>query len=255
MTTSEDPVWTTEQLGVRFGRTTALREVDLEIARGQVTVLLGPNGSGKSTLLRCAMGMLRPSAGSSQVFERDPITDADEIRQQVGYVPDRPDAPPWMKFKDLCRFLRGHYRTWDQRLVDELADRFDVPRSTKIGSMSKGQAMKTMLVLANGHRPPLLLLDEPFGGLDPISRDEVCAVVLTTLQSEDHTIVCCTHELELAARLADRVAILDSGRLVEHGTLADVFGSDEPTATPQRLKERLRQKESELTDRKEVSRC
>jgi ABC-2 type transport system ATP-binding protein len=107
-----------------------------------------------------------------------------------------------------------------------------VPLQTKFKELSRGQGMKAMLVAALAHEPPLLLLDEPFAGLDPLVREEVQQGVIDALRDGERTVLCATHELEIAARIADRVAVLNDGAIVRHGDLALVLGEDEPTQAP-----------------------
>ncbi len=232
--TSNSP-FITQGVTKRYRRTVALDALDFELAPGQVTVLLGANGAGKSTLLRLALGVLKPQSGALQVAGFDPLRNPDAVRRRVGYVPDRPDAPPWMTIERLCRFSAAHYPNWDPQCADSLIGTLDVPRRQRLGKMSKGQAMKAMLVLALSHDPDLLLLDEPFGGLDPLIREDVLRAVLGAIRTPRRTVLCATHELDLAARLADRVAILAEGKLQAHGTVAEVLQAEEPTDLPRGL--------------------
>jgi ABC-2 type transport system ATP-binding protein len=226
-------------LHLRFGRQRVLNGLDLGCADGAVTVLLGQNGAGKSSLLRCLLGVLQPDRGSVRLFGRDPLREHREVLQRIGYVPDVPDAPAWFCARDLFRLLRPHYPTWSEARCDELVDRFAVPLRVPFRSMSRGQGMKTMLVAALAHEPELLLLDEPFAGLDPLVREQVLQGVLESLRSGERTVLCATHELEIAARIADHVAVLQGGRIVRHGSLAEVLGADEPTQVPLALQRLL----------------
>ena len=223
----------------RYRRVRALDGLDLELEPGRVTVLLGENGAGKSTLLRTALGVVKPERGAVVVAGHDPLRRPDEARRRVGYVPDRPDAPPWMTIAELCRFSRAHQPRWCDRTADELIDAFDVPRATRLGAMSKGQGTKAMLVLALAHDPEVLLLDEPFGGLDPLVREDVLRAVIGALRSERRTVLCATHELDVAARIADRVAIVAAGRVLRHGTVGELLGGAEPADLPRGLHDAL----------------
>jgi ABC-2 type transport system ATP-binding protein len=174
------------------------------------------------------------------VLGSDPAREPDAVRARVGYVPDRPDAPPWMTVDELCRFVRAHFAAWNDAAVESLVDQLGVPRGVRLGALSKGQAMKAMLVLALGHDSDLLLLDEPFGGLDPLVREDVLRAVLGALRAERRTVLCATHELDVAARLADRVVLLADGRVRAHGSVASVLGVAEPSDVPRGLGEALR---------------
>ena len=220
---TDDTVFTAKGIGKSFRGKRVLAELDLALARGEVTVLVGRNGAGKSTLLRLALGALRADRGTLRVVGKDPARKTTAVRQRVGYVPDVPDAYPWMKPVELYRFLAPHYPSWDAAYADELARSLDVPMQTRLGEQSRGQGMKVMLVAALAFRPELLLLDEPFAGLDPVVRDEVLHGVLASLREQNVTVLCATHDLEVATRLADRIAVLENGRIARNEPLDAFF--------------------------------
>ena len=198
--------------------------------------MLGCNGAGKSTLLRVLLGVLRPRRGSVRVFGKDPLLAHKEVLQRIGYVPDVPDVPPFFTPTQLYAFLRPHYPKWDDARCSELAEKLRVPMRTKFKALSRGQGMKAMLVAALAPDPELLLLDEPFAGLDPLVREDVLEAVVSALDDGRRTVLCATHELELASRIADRVAVMRDGRIVRHDALADVLGvQGEPVEIPSGL--------------------
>ena len=221
----------------RFGRKVVLDDVSLALDPGTVTVLLGPNGAGKSTFLRLALGLLKPKRGDVRVLERNPRR-GKYVRQHVGYVPDRPDCYPWMTGSELFRFLSPQYPTWDERRATVLSERLRVPLGTRFKDMSRGEGMKCMFVAAVAHHPELLLLDEPFGGLDPLVREEVLRAFLELVAEEETTALVATHDLDVAARVADRIALLAHGRIEIFGTVEEVLGTDgEATDVPAGLRE------------------
>ena len=232
----------TQDLHKSFGKKKpVLCGVDFELAPGEVTVLLGANGAGKSTFLRLALGVLAPTRGSITVLGEKPTSRRGrKARTRIGYVPDVPDAWDWMTPERFWRFLAPQYPDWSDAVRDRIAGELDVPRDVPFGQLSRGQGMKAMLVAALAPQPELLLLDEPFGGLDPMTREDLLRGVISELREGERTVLLSTHELELAARIADRVAILRDGQIREHGTLEEILGEDEPRCVPQALHDVLR---------------
>ena len=222
---------------MRFGRTRVLEGVDLDVPVGATTVLLGSNGEGKTTLLNLCLGSLARTSGELEVLGHDPEKRASVLRTQLGYVPSVPDAYGWMRVGDWFRFLRAHYPSWDDARATDLVERLDVPTTTKFKQMSRGQGMKAMLAAALAPDPRVLLLDEPFGGLDPLVREEVLRNVIAALGGEPRTVLMCTHDLDVAARVADRIAVLVDGRVVREGPVADF--AEDGAATPERLRDAL----------------
>ncbi len=224
---------------MRFGRTRVLQGVDLDVPEGATTVLLGSNGEGKTTLLNLCLGSLARKQGELEVLGHDPHKRSDVLRGRIGYVPSVPDAYGWMKTGDWFRLLRAHYPTWDAQRASELVERLDVPTDTKFKAMSRGQGMKAMLAAALAPNPELLLLDEPFGGLDPLVREEVLRSVIGALGNEPRTVLMCTHDLDVAARVADRIAVLVDGRIVREGPVTDFADTNEGAPTPEQLRNAL----------------
>lgn len=220
----------------RFGKRRVLDGLDLAVAPGQVTALLGENGQGKTTLMKLALGVLAPDGGSLTVAGCDPLKQPRPLRERVGYVPAQPDAYGWMTVRDLFRFLAPQYPTWDRALAAELVERLRIPDSTPFKALSRGEGMKAMLAAALAPRPQLLLLDEPFAGLDPLVREEVLRNIIGELRDGERTVLVATHDLDVVARIADRVAVLAHGRIVEHGPLA---AGEDAAAAPARLRDAL----------------
>ncbi|MHC4954696.1 MAG: ABC transporter ATP-binding protein [Planctomycetota bacterium] len=233
----ENVVLSARGLSKRFRCNAVLKGFDLELERGRVTVLLGRNGSGKSTFMKLCLGLLKPDSGAIRVCGHDPLRRARRVRQAVGYVPDKPDCYQWMTPEELYRFLAPQYPTWNPDEVARLVDTLSVPLETPFRGLSRGEGMKAMLVAALASTPELLLLDEPFAGLDAVVREEVLRGVIGALREGEQTVLCTTHDLDVAARIADDVAMLSAGRIIAHGPLADVLGSED--RMPDRMKELL----------------
>jgi ABC-2 type transport system ATP-binding protein len=200
-------------LAYAFGRHRVLDGLDLALPTGSTTVLLGANGAGKTTLLRLLAGLLKPAAGAISVLGLDPARQRDGLSARLGFVPDAPDAWPWMTTEELGRFLAAHHPRWDDALAAELRTSLGVPANRRLRDMSRGEATKAMLATTLAHAPEVLLLDEPFGGLDPIAHEEILGCVVRALEVGTRTVLVSTHDLDVAARLGDHVAVLAGGRI------------------------------------------
>jgi ABC-2 type transport system ATP-binding protein len=226
-------------VAARYGRREVLHDLSLDVPDGCVTALVGVNGAGKTTLLRLCLGALRPRAGEVRVLGLDPVKDAARLRARIGHVPDRPDAYPWMTAKDLCRFLAPHYPTWSHARAADLLDRLRVPAAGRFRTMSRGEGMKAMLAVALAHDPEVLLLDEPFGGLDPLVRDEVLRGLIGAVGERRRTVLVSTHDLDVVSRVADRVAVLHEGRIVREGPTEAFVPPEAEATTPSALRDVL----------------
>ena len=205
----------THGLSKRYGRETALEGVDLRVPDGAVYVLVGVNGAGKSTLFKLLMNLERPDAGTAEVFGLDTGREGPEVRAQVGYVPERQDAPyRAMTCARLLRHAAAFYPDWDHAYADHLARALGVRTERRVGGLSKGETRRLQLVLALAHRPALLLLDEPTDGLDPVVRRRALALLAEHLADAPTTVLISTHHIHELDSLADHVGVLRNGRLV-----------------------------------------
>jgi ABC-2 type transport system ATP-binding protein len=196
------------------GNNQVLDGVDIRLEESQVVGLLGRNGSGKTTLIHLAMGMLEPHGGHVHVWGKDPRLFPVEIRQRIGYVSEDQVLPPFLRLRAVLDLYRGLFPTWDDTLAAELLKRFALPLDQKIRNMSKGQARQVALVCAVAHRPELLILDEPAGGLDPSARREFLETALQLLNENGSTILFSSHHMSDVERLADRVVLLHGGQVL-----------------------------------------
>jgi ABC-2 type transport system ATP-binding protein len=213
----------------------ALRGLDLTIPEGSLYALLGPNGAGKTTLMRILAGMLRPSAGNAVVLGRDAARLGAADRQWLGYVAESQRLPGWMTLSQLEAYLAPLYATWDGALADALRARFELDPRRKVGTLSRGEQMKATLLCVLAPRPRLLLMDEPFTGMDVLVKDEIVAGLLETCGSEGWTVVISSHDLAELELLADSVGFLLRGRLLlseSMDTVRERFVRVEVTAPP-----------------------
>lgn len=227
---------------VRLGKTDALRGLDCAIARDCVTVIVGKNGAGKSTLLRLALGCVPLRGGEVSVLGLDPMRQASAIRERVGYVPDVPDTPDWITPREWIRFLRPHYPQFEQERGLDLMERMSVPMDARFHTLSRGQGMTAMLAAAICPDPEVLLLDEPFAGLDPLAREEVLRAVIGEIKDRGRSLVVTTHDLDVASRIADRVMIMDLGKVTFEGPIDALgAGGGSETPVPEQIREQLAQ--------------
>lgn len=202
-----------------FGDKEVLRGVDLSIPRGSVVGLLGKNAAGKTTLIKCLLGLLKVHSGTLRVFGEDPWWLTAQSKAQLGYVPQEVALYPWMRVEQILQYTAAFYPRWNWELAHRLVRQWELPPKDRVGPLSTGQLQKLALVLALGHEPELLVLDEPVASLDPVARRDFLRTLLEIAQSETRTILFSTHITSDLERVADRVAILRDGRIVFHDEL------------------------------------
>jgi ABC-2 type transport system ATP-binding protein len=213
-------VLATSGLAKAYGRRSAVADLDLSVARGEVVGFLGPNGAGKSTTLRVLIGALRPTRGSARVLGLDPWHDAAALHRRVGYVPGDLRLPLRLTGRELLRLydgIRGGSGTLRDSLVERLGAQLDQP----VRALSRGNRQKLGIVQAFMSRPELLLLDEPTSGLDPLAQ-EVFEELVAEAVADGAAVLLSSHVLSEVEQVADRVAMLDRGRLVAVERLVDL---------------------------------
>jgi ABC-2 type transport system ATP-binding protein len=209
----------THGLSMRYGSETALAGVDLRVPEGAVYILIGPNGAGKSTAMKVLLNLERPDAGRAEVFGLDTAIRGPEVRAQVGYVPEQyAHDYGWLTCGRLMQHVAAFYPAWDHAYAAHLIDVFGVRLQRKVGTLSKGEGRRLQLVLALAHRPPLLLLDEPTDGLDPLVRNRTLAQLAEHLADTPTTVLIATHHIHEVESLADHIGVLREGRLVAQRT-------------------------------------
>jgi len=196
-----------------FGKKNVLSGVDLAIPESRVVGLLGVNGSGKSTFIKCLLGLLRATKGSATLFGEDSWDISALTKARIGYVAQELNLFPWMRVDQLVQYTAAFYSEWDHDFVNKLLDEWDVPRKDRVGPLSAGQLHKLGIILALGHRPQLLILDEPVASLDPAARREFLRSLIEFSQEESRTVLFSTHITSDLERVASHVAILKDGRI------------------------------------------
>lgn len=197
----------------------ALKGIDLTLPKGQIWGLLGPNGSGKSTLLKCIIGLVHPDGGEIQILGEKPSR---RTKAQIAFVPEIDNLYRWMKVQDVLDFTAAFYDDWQTDRAGELLEFMRLDPSKKISSLSKGMRARLKLVLALARRAPLILLDEPFSGIDPSSRDRIAESIVRQFKSEEQTMIISTHAVGDTEQLFDAVVFLDEGTVSLQGNAEDL---------------------------------
>jgi len=203
----------TQGLTRRFGRMNAVHELTLAVPQGSVTALLGANGAGKTTTIKMLMNLVTPTSGSARVLGVDSRKLGEREFREIGYVSENQQQPLWMTVRQFLDYWRPFYPQWDRELEARLLRDFALPEKRKLGELSRGMLMKAALLSSLAYRPKLLVLDEPFSGLDALVRDEFIRGVLEVSALGEWTVLVSSHDIEEVERLCDRVAMLEAGRL------------------------------------------
>jgi ABC-2 type transport system ATP-binding protein len=214
---------TIHQLQKRFGKTAVLQDLELTVPTGKISALLGPNGTGKTTTIKCAMNLISPDAGSIEVYGVAPNKLTPAHWQRIGYVSENQKMPDWLSIAALLDYLRPLYeKHWDRSFEKKLLADFDLPMHQPLRTLSRGQRMKAALLSSLAYRPQLVVLDEPFAGLDPLVREEFLEGLLELTETEGWTVWISSHDMEEVERFADHVAIMDGGKIQLSAEVASI---------------------------------
>jgi ABC-2 type transport system ATP-binding protein len=214
-----------EVLGLTYryrAGTDALHGVDLSIPQGALFALLGPNGAGKTTFVQILAGLRRATRGRASVLGIECSALAYGDRTSIAYVNENQQLPTWMRVEQLEAYVAPLYPTWDASLAAKLRDRFQLPTDRPIRTFSRGERMKAALLCVLAPRPKLLLMDEPFSGMDAIVKDELVRGLLESAGAEGWTVLLSSHDIGELELLADRVGILAEGRMRLNASMDDV---------------------------------
>lgn len=212
----------TVELSKIYRGVAALKGLTLEVPENGIYGLIGPNGAGKSTTIKILMNIIKAESGHSEVLGVDSTRiRADELAR-IGYVSEDQEAPGWMTVEGLMSYLKPFYPDWDDSLASELIAGFNLPLTRRIGELSRGMRMKAALASVLAYRPELLILDEPFAGLDPLVRDELIEGLLPA--AEHTTTLISSHDLTEIESFVSHVGYLDQGRLIFSEEMASLSG-------------------------------
>lgn len=214
----------TRGLGKRFGRTTALHDLNLNVSRGEVFGLIGPNGAGKTTAMRLLLDLIRPSSGTLTVLGEHPRQGSANLRSRVGYLPGELRLQGRARAGELLQHYARISGPVAKGAIERLAERLGLDLSREVGKLSKGNKQKVGLIQAFMHEPELLILDEPTSGLDPLVQQEFMQLVRDA-SANGQTVFLSSHVLSEIEQAADRVGILHRGELIRSGTVSELRSS------------------------------
>ncbi|MFO7692383.1 MAG: ABC transporter ATP-binding protein [Vicinamibacterales bacterium] len=204
----------TAGLSLRYGRTEAVRNLTMEVPAGSVYALIGPNGAGKTTTIKALMNLLRPSSGRASVLSIDSRQLGPAALQRIGYVSENQELPLWMTAADLMAYCAPFYPSWDRAFAASLAKQLALPIDKPLKACSRGTKMKAALVASLAYHPELLVLDEPFAGLDALVREEFTQGILEVAGGDrPWTVFISSHDIDEVERLADWIGVINEGRL------------------------------------------
>jgi ABC-2 type transport system ATP-binding protein len=216
----------TRDLSKSFGRTLAVQKLNLEIPEGAIFALVGPNGAGKTTTIKTVMNIIRPSSGAAEVLGTDSRHLGPEEFARIGYVSENQELPGWMTVDYFMRWLKPFYPDWDDAWAEELLRQLDLPRARRLRELSRGMRIKAAMASSLAYHPKLIVLDEPFGGVDPLVRDEIVEALLERCAGA--TVLISSHDLAEIETFSSHIGYLEAGRL---------RFSDEMTALAARFRE------------------
>jgi ABC-2 type transport system ATP-binding protein len=199
-------------LSKRFRKVQVLNGLNLDVPEGSVFALIGPNGAGKTTTIKILMNFIQATSGSAHVLGVYSRNIRPENLTEIGYVSENQEMPEWMTVGNLLAYLKPFYPNWDDARAGELVRRFELPLDRPLGRLSRGMRMKAALASSLAYRPRLLVLDEPFSGLDPVMREDLIAGILES--ASEATVFISSHDLADIESFASHIGYLSNGRLM-----------------------------------------
>ena len=205
-------IFACQNLTKRYGKLTALDNIDLELESGRIVGLLGPNGSGKTTLIKLANRLLQPTSGSILIDGKAPGV---ETKKTIAYLPDKEYLPDWMNTRQLMHFYGDFYDDFDPRRASVMLSSLDIPSDMVLKKMSKGTREKVQLILTMSRRAKVYLLDEPIAGVDPAARDYILRTIIQNYE-ENSLVLISTHLIADVESVLDEAVFLKQGHIVLH---------------------------------------
>ena len=208
----KQPAFECRNLTMRYGKKTALDEVNLSLQAGRIVGLLGPNGSGKTTMIKIANGLLQPTSGEALINGMKP---GPETKAVTAYLPDRDFLPPFMNVSQLLTFYSDFFKDFDRERAEEMLENLGFEPKQKLKAMSKGTKEKIQLILTMSRRAKVYFLDEPIAGVDPAARDFIIRTIIGNYE-KDALVIISTHLIADIETVLDEVVFLKKGHIVLH---------------------------------------
>ncbi|MBE1868445.1 ABC transporter ATP-binding protein [Bacillus subtilis] len=208
-----------EHVSKKYGRHTAVNDVSITLSSGRIYGLIGPNGSGKSTTLKMMAGLLFPTSGFVKVDEEQVTR---EMVRQTAYLTELDMFYPHFTVKDMVNFYQSQFTDFQTEQAYKLLNEMQLNPEKKIKKLSKGNRGRLKIVLALARRADVILLDEPFSGLDPMVRDSIVNSLVSYIDFEQQIVVIATHEIDEIETLLDEVIILANGEKVAQREVEDI---------------------------------
>jgi ABC-2 type transport system ATP-binding protein len=199
------------ELSKSFGRTEAVRNLNLGIPEGSIFSLVGPNGAGKTTTIKTLLNILRPTSGTAEVLGTDSRHLGPREFACLGYVSENQELPGWMTVDYFLRWLKPFYPGWDEAWAEELLRQLDLPRARRLRELSRGMRIKAAMAASLAYHPKLIVLDEPFGGVDSLVRDELIEALLERCAGA--TVLISSHDLAEIESFTSHIGYIEAGRL------------------------------------------
>ena len=201
----------TNNLVKRFGRHEALRGVSVDVPEGSVFALVGPNGAGKSTAIKICLNIHEPTSGTAEVVGVDSRHLGADDLANIGYVSENQKLPDWMRVDSFLGYLKPFYPAWNDEDAAELVRRYELPLDRRLKDLSRGMRVKAALAASLAYRPGLIILDEPFSGLDVLVREQLIETIVE--RTPEATVLLASHDLAEIESFATHIAYLNEGRV------------------------------------------
>jgi len=208
-----------ENVAKSFGKNEVLENINLEFGPGKIIGLLGPNSSGKSTLLRIMVGLYTMSGGTCEIFGTPSLKLDEKELARIGYVHQEGEMVDWMKVRQLIDYTASYYKNWDRDFEKQYIQDFNMDENARVGLLSPGERQKLAILLALGHDPDLIIMDEPAAGLDPIARERFLEILQEKVQGGGRTILISSHILQDIEKIVDHVIVLKNKSVALNNSL------------------------------------